>query len=75
MIKIESYYCYLLRLLLIYRTEYSDNTQFNNLETLIIQNNIQIVYTFGSTEKGKLQYIAKLLEQLEVELKIIKKRL
>lgn len=59
---------------LIRSTEYSDNTQFNNLETLIIQNNINIVYTYGSAEKGKLQHISKLLEQLKVELKIVKKR-
>ncbi|KAK8796151.1 hypothetical protein WA171_004113 [Blastocystis sp. BT1] len=53
--------------------EYDDNAQFNNLETLIVQNNVDIVYTYGSVETGKLQHIAKLLEQLDVRLQIVKK--
>ena len=56
------------------RTEYDDNAQFNNLETLIVQNNVDTVYTYGSVETGKLQHIAKLLEQLDVRLQIVKKR-
>lgn len=35
---------------------------------------MNIVYSYGNAEKGKLQHISKLLEQLEVELKIVKKR-
>ena len=56
------------------RIEYDDNAQFNNLETLIVQNNVDIVYTYGSVETGKLQHIAKLLEQLDVRLQIVKKK-
>ena len=67
-------YCTFFELVLIRRTEYDDNSQFNNLETLIVQNSVNTVYTYGLVEKGKLQHIAKLLEQLEVKLCIIKKR-
>ena len=58
----------------IFRIEYADNTQYNNLETILVQNNVNDVYTFGNTEKGKLMYISKLLEQLEISLKLVKKR-
>ena len=56
------------------RTEYEDNAQFNNLETIIVQNNVNVVYTFGSLETGKLQHIAKLLDPMDVKLTIVKKR-
>ena len=48
--------------------------QYNNLETILVQNNVNNVYTFGNTEKGKLSSISKLLEQLNITLKIVKKR-
>ena len=48
--------------------------QYNNLETILVQNNVNNVYTFGNTEKGKLLSISKLLEQLNISLKIVKKR-
>ena len=54
-------------------TEYEDNAQFNNLETIIVQNNVNVVYTFGSVETGKLQHIAKLLDPMDVKLTIVKK--
>ena len=73
-IGIELFFCYLCRRCLRCRTEYDDNAQFNNLETLIVQNNVNTVYTYGSVETGKLQHIAKLLEQLDVRLQIVKKR-
>lgn len=60
--------------LFICRTEYEDNAQFNNLETIIVQNNVNVVYTFGSVETGKLQHIAKLLDPMDVKLTIVKKR-
>ena len=69
-----SSFCSLLRNSLKCRIEYSDNAQFNNLETLLVQNNVNIVYTFGIPEKGKLVSISKLLEQLNIDLKIVKKR-
>lgn len=68
------FFCTFLELVLIFRTEYDDNSQFNNLETLIVQNSVNTVYTHGLVEKGKLQHIAKLLEQLEVKLCIVKKK-
>ena len=58
----------------IFRIEYADNTQYNNLETILVQNNVNDVYTFEKNEKGKLMYISKLLEQLEISLKLVKKR-
>lgn len=58
----------------IFRIEYADNTQYNNLETILVQNNVNDVYTFGNPEKGKLMNISKLLEQLEISLKLVKKR-
>lgn len=71
---IALFFCWLFSDCLKYRTEYDDNAQFNNLETLIVQNNVDTVYTYGSVETGKLQHIAKLLEQLDVKLQIVKKR-
>ena len=47
-----------------HRLEYQDNAQFNNLETVLIQNDVSCLYTYGSVEKGKLMHIAKLLEHL-----------
>ena len=44
------------------------------METILVQNNVNAVYTFGNPEKGKLKNISKLLEQLEISLKIVKKR-
>lgn len=55
--------------------EYVDNPQFNNLETILVQNNVKCVYSYGSKEKGKLQNIGKLLKQLEVDLQVVKKGL
>lgn len=57
-----------------HRLEYQDNAQFNNLETVLIQNDVSCLYTYGSVEKGKLMHIAKLLEHLNIQLKIVKKR-
>ena len=74
MIVIVPSFCTYLEIALIRRTEYDDNSQFNNLETLIVQNSVNTVYTHGLVEKGKLQHIAKLLEQLEVKLCIVKKK-
>ena len=73
MIVIARCFCTIPFLLLICRTEYDDNAQFNNLETLIVQNSVSTVYTHGVVDKGKLQHIAKLLEQLDVKLSIVKK--
>ena len=68
------FFCTFHEFALICRTEYDDNSQFNNLETLIVQNSVNTVYTHGMVEKGKLQHIAKLLEQLEVKLCIVKRK-
>ena len=56
------------------RLEYQDNMQFNNLETVLIQNDVNCLYTYGSLEKGKLSHIAKLLEHLNIKLKVVKRR-
>lgn len=71
---IASCFCLVLLISVISRIEYADNTQYNNLETILVQNNVNDVYTFGNPEKGKLMYISKLLEQLEISLKLVKKR-
>ena len=74
MTAIASCFCLIMPIFVIVRIEYADNTQYNNLETILVQNNVNDVYTFGNPEKGKLMYISKLLEQLEISLKLVKKR-
>lgn len=56
------------------RLEYQDNLQFNNLETVLVQNDVNCLYTYGSLEKGKLSHIAKLMEHLNIKLKVVKRR-